>query len=78
MGMGAWEEEVNVARRICVYVHDISINITYHELIKGEANAHPAVSLSLQGECDVVSTDGIGHIVYTIWRGVRSRAYSYV
>ena len=57
---------MNVARRICVYVHDISINITYHEVIKGEPNAHPAVSLSLQGECDAVSTDGIGHIVYTI------------
>ena len=42
------------------------IQVTYHELIKGETNAHPASSLGLQGERDVVSTDSICHSVCTI------------
>ena len=42
------------------------MQVTYHELIKREANAHPSSSLGLQGECDGVFTDSICHIVCTI------------
>jgi len=48
--------------------------MTYHELIKREANAHPASGHGSQGECDGISTDWIYHIVLTIWCGSTSKA----